>query len=154
MEPRTSRPAARLRAIKVLSDAGIPVRVMVAPLIPGLNDSHVPAVLQAASEAGATSAGWNLLRLPWSVHPVFRDWLRREQPSHVDRVEGLIQQTREGGMNSSKFGERLRGKGLFAEQIARTFKVFSKRTGLDRPMPTLDSSQFSPPCVDGQLRLF
>jgi len=155
LEPRTSTPQARLRAIRELSAAGVPVRVMTAPIIPGLNDSEIPALLAAASTAGARSANWTLLRLPLTVKPVFLDWLQRHRPLASDRITGLIRQMRDGELNSSKFGSRMRGQGIMAEQIAQTFNVFAKKYHLDRHLPPLDNSQFQPPRPrSGQLRLF
>jgi DNA repair photolyase len=155
MEPRTSRPAARLRAIEALTAASIPAAVMMAPLIPGLNDSEIPAVLAAASEAGAVTAGYVLLRLPLAVSPIFSDWLRKTQPTRAPRVEGLIRSTRAGKLNSSEFGERMKGTGAIAEQIGKTFRLFARKYGLDQGMPELDFTQFRPPVAkSGQLRLF
>jgi DNA repair photolyase len=155
MEPRTSRPAARLRAIRELAAAGVPVRAMLAPLIPGLNDHEVPALMQAVREAGATSAGYTILRLPLAVAPVFRDWLARTQPTAAARIEGLIRGTRAGKLNASEFGERMRGTGIVAEQIERSFRVFARKYQLDQRLPELDSSQFIPPADRaGQRRLF
>lgn len=108
MEPRTSTPTVRLRAVKQLAEAKIPVGVMVAPIIPALTDSEIPAVLAAAKEAGAMAAGMVLLRLPLSVEPVFLDWLQTTQPESYSRVEQRIRATRDGNLNSSKWGERMR----------------------------------------------
>jgi DNA repair photolyase len=155
MEPRTSRPAARLRAITALTAAGVPASAMVAPIIPGLNDSEIPALLAAVAAAGAIKAGYTLVRLPLAVAPVFTDWLARTQPTRAARVEALIRGTRGGKLNSSQFGERMRGAGLIAEQIEQTFRLFARKHNLDRPMPDLDYSQFRPPVArSGQLRLF
>jgi len=155
MEPRTSIPAARLRAIRSLSDAGVSVRVMVAPIIPGLNDSEIPAILQAAKEAGASAAGHTLLRLPLSVRPVFLEWLERSQPLKAEKVKSLVRQTRGGKLSSSEWGARLRGTGQVAEQIHQMFRVFQQKLGLDRPLPPLDYSRFRPPEEQtNQLRLF
>lgn len=155
MEPRTSRPAARLRAVEALTAAGVPAAVMLAPLIPGLNDSEIPALLAAAAQAGAITAGYVLLRLPLAVSPIFSDWLLRTQPTRAGRVEAMIRSTRAGNLNSSNFGERMKGTGLIAEQIAKTFRLFARKHGLDRRMPALDFTQFRPPASkSGQLRLF
>lgn len=155
MEPRTSIPAARLRAMRELSAAGVPVRVMTAPIIPGLNDSEIPALLEAAKEAGATSASYTLLRLPLSVEPVFREWLERTQPLKRERIENLIRQTRRGKLNESEFRTRMRGDGEIAGQIAKVFQVFARKHGLDGRPPALDCSQFQPPrSSSGQMRLF
>ncbi len=154
MEPRTSIPAARLRAIATLAAAGVPVRVMVAPIIPGLNEMEIPAVLDAARQAGATDARYTLLRLPLSVAPVFREWLARERPALKDKVEGLIRQTREGQLNRSEFGQRMRGSGPMAEQIRNLFRVFRRRHGFT-DLPAYATQHFRAPMGnDGQMRLF
>jgi len=156
LEPRSSRPEARLRAIRELSTAGVPVRVMVAPIIPGLTDSETPAILQAAREAGARFASYTLVRLPWAVKPVFQEWLDRTQSEAVrDKVSSLILHTRDGKWNDANFGSRMRGEGAIAEQIKTTFQVFSKKLGFERGGAGLDASQFRRPVGrDGQLRLF
>ncbi len=145
LEPRTSSPAARLRAMQELSDAGVPVTVMTAPVIPGLNDSELPALLDAAREHGATYAGYVLLRLPLTVKPVFLDWLARNVPGQRTKIEGLIQQTRDGGHNQSQFGQRMRGTGAMAEHLSNTFKVFARKNHLQLKTPPLDCSQFQVP---------
>jgi DNA repair photolyase len=154
MEPRTSIPAARLRAIETLSQAGIPVRVMVAPIIPGLNDSEIPAILEAARKAGAGAAGHVLLRLPLTVRPVFLEWLERTQALRAEKVKSLIRGTRGGRLNSARWGERMSGAGELAEQINRVFEVFAKKLGLDGKLTPLDFSNFQAPRDGGQLRLF
>lgn len=155
MEPRTSIPSARLRAIQMLSQAGVPTRVMVAPIIPGLNDSEIPNVLEAAKSAGALSASSILLRLPLTVEPVFREWLSRTQPLKVQKVEALIRETREGRLSNAEWGKRMVGSGPIAEQIRSLFRVFIQKFELDRPLPPLDFSQFRPATPQsGQLRLF
>ncbi|MEZ6131430.1 MAG: PA0069 family radical SAM protein [Planctomycetaceae bacterium] len=155
MEPGTSIPAARLRAIAALASAGVPVGVMVAPVIPGLNDSEIPAILKAASDSGAKAAGYILLRLPLTVEPVFREWLQRTQPTRADRVLGRIQETRDGAFNSSAWGQRMTGTGAIADQIRTMFRLFRKRFRMDKGLPPHDCSQFRPPNSQcGQLRLF
>ncbi|MBI3468434.1 MAG: PA0069 family radical SAM protein [Planctomycetes bacterium] len=155
LEPRTSPPANRLRAVRTLADAGVPARVMVAPVIPGLNDEELPAILAAAAEAGAQGAGYVLLRLPHAVRPVFQDWLARNRPEKQGRVESLIRSTRGGKLNSAAFGKRMRGQGSYAEQISQTFRVFAHQHGLNGPLPELDATQFRPPRpASGQLPLF
>lgn len=155
MEPRTSTPAARLRAISALSQADIPVNAMVAPIIPGLNDSEIPAILKAVSDAGGQGAGMTILRLPHSVLPVFQDWLERTQPHLKDKIESRLRACRNGQLNSFSYGERMRGTGNIAAQIRQTFQVFRKRYGLDGEWPPLDFSRFRPPRpTNGQLRLF
>lgn len=155
MEPRTSTPWARLRAIVELSQAGVPTRAMIAPIIPGLNDSEIPRLLQAAAGAGAAGASYILLRLPLTVRPVFFEWLQRTRPASLKRIEGLIRSTRDGKLNDSRFGRRMRGAGTVAEQIKKTFRVFSRKYGLDAELPSLDTTNFRPPPEpSGQLRLF
>ncbi|MEO8496117.1 MAG: PA0069 family radical SAM protein, partial [Planctomycetota bacterium] len=155
MEPRTSIPTARLRAIEMLAEAGVPVGVMVAPIIPGLNDSEVPSILAAAKAAGAMTAGFVLLRLPLTVEPVFKEWLERTQPLKAERVLGRIRETRGGKLNSSAFGERMVGSGEIAEQIKQMFRMFKRKHGLDSKLPPHDCSLFVPPVPkSGQLRLF
>ena len=155
MEPRTSTPQAKLRTIRQLTDAGIPTSVMVSPIIPGLNDSELPAVLEAAAAAGARSARYIMLRLPLTVRPVFMEWLERTQPLKKDRIESRIRSTREGELNSSDFENRMRGTGEFADQIKQTFRVFSKKFQLDKELPPLATTHFRRPVPSsGQLRLF
>ncbi len=155
MEPRTSVPAARLRAIRELSAAGIPTQVMVAPVIPGLNDHELASVLSAAYDAGARRAGYVLLRLPLTVAPVFLEWLERTQPLRAERVRERIRATREGELNQAQFGARMRGTGVLAAQIQQSFQIFAKKIGFEKPAAPLDSSHFRPPrSPDGQLRLF
>lgn len=154
LEPRTSTPAARLRAIRELTDAGIPVRVMTAPIVPGLNDSEIPQLLEAAADAGAVSAGHVLLRLPLSVEPVFRLWLAKEEPAKQAKVEAAVRGTRDGKMYVSDWGQRQSGTGFRAEQIAQTFRVFAKKHGLDDAMPAVRTDLFVRPNLNGQLSLF
>jgi DNA repair photolyase len=155
MEPRTATPEARLRAIRELSAAGVPVGVMAAPIIPGLNDQEIPAILEAARDAGAQTASYLLLRLPWAVRPIFEDWLKRSYPDRAERVLALIRSTRDGRMNDTAWGRRMRGQGPYAEQISQTVKVFKQKLGLNRSLPPLDTGKFTPPQpASGQLRLF
>ncbi len=155
MEPRTSVPQARFRAVKMLAEAGVPVGVMTAPIIPGLNDSELPALLEAAGQAGAITAGYTLLRLPLTVEPVFKEWLERTQPDRADKILGLVRQTRHGKLSNSTFGERMVGDGPIATQINHLFQVFRKKYGLNGKFPPLDCSAFRPPLPKtGQLRLF
>ena len=145
MEPRTSSPRDRLRTVEKLAKAGVPVGVLVAPIVPGLNDHEIPAALKAAYEAGASFASPILLRLPHGVKELFVDWLNREYPTKADRVESRIRETRKGELDSAVFGERMRGTGIFADQIHRMFKVNAKRYGLDKSMVPLDTSIFRRP---------
>lgn len=157
MEPRTSSPAGRLKAIKTLRAAGVPAGVMVAPVIPGLNDSEIPAVLKSAREAGATSASYILLRLPLTVRPVFLEWLKRTQPNRASRVESLIRSTRDGELNDSNFGSRMRGSGEIADQIRQTFRLFARKYELDRQpdrVGVVAANRKSQAPSSEQLRLF
>ena len=136
MEPRTSCPVARLRAMKLLADAGIPVRVLVSPIIPGLNENEIPAILAASKEAGATGAGYALLRLPLTVGPVFWEWLERTYPNRFQRVRSRIQQARGGRFNDSEFGTRMSGTGEISRRIAEFFCLFPKEAWSGRqPTP-------------------
>jgi len=152
LEPATSAPAARLQAVRDLSAAGIPVHIMVAPVIPGLNDSEIPAMLEAAAEAGARSASHILLRLPYSVKDIFADWLKHCKPTHAAKILSRLMAARDGKLNNTEFGKRMRGSGPMAEQIAGLFKVSARRFGIDQKLSALATEHFRAP--DGQGRLF
>jgi DNA repair photolyase len=155
MEPRANTPAARLAAVRALREAGVPVRVLVAPVIPGLTDSEIPAILAAAREAGAQAAAYTMLRLPLTVAPVFLEWLRRVRPALAGRVEGRVRDVRGGRLNDPEFGSRMCGTGEVARQIGALFRVFARRYGLDGGLPPYDCSRFRPPRPrSGQLWLF
>lgn len=155
MEPRTSIPTARLRAIKMLTDAGVPTGVLVAPLIPGLNDHETAQILAASKQAGALVAGYILLRLPLTVAPVFEEWVRCVRADTADKILGRIRQTRDGKLNSSEWGTRMVGSGKIADQIRSMFQVFRHQQGLDSAMPSLDCSRFrAPDNPSGQMSLF
>ncbi len=155
MDPRTSTPAARLRAMEKLSAAGVPTFAMVAPVIPGLNDAEIPAILQAARNAGAESAAYVLLRLPYAVVEVFYDWLDRHVPDQAARVRARIQDTRGGKSYDGRYGHRMRGTGIIAEQIGETFRVFARKFELDNKLEPLDTSKFQAPQMHSdQMRLF
>ncbi len=132
MEPRASSPRERLETVRTLSAAGIPTSVMVAPIIPALNESEVPAILAAAAEAGARDAGYVLLRLPHQIKALFEEWLERHFPERAAKVLNAIRETRGGELYRAEFFERQRGTGVRAEQIAATFAVFKRRSGLGR----------------------
>lgn len=155
MEPRTSSPAAKLRALEKLAAAGVRTHVLVAPVIPGLTDHEIPGILQAARDAGAVSASYILLRLPLTVEPVFLEWLARAQPDKKAKVESRIRATRGGKMYEGTFGVRMKGRGEIAEQIRKTFKLFAHRHGLDKKHEGLDATQFRRPVTSsGQGWLF
>lgn len=152
LEPRTSAPQARLKAVELLSKSGIPVTVNVAPIIPGLNDHEVPNILKASAEHGATGAGFALLRLPHSVKNIFSDWLEREYPEKKRKVLNAISDVRDGQLYNPEFGTRMQGTGKRAAQIAHTFRLFSKKYGLDRTRSQLRTDLFQRP--GDQLSLF
>ena len=155
MEPRTSIPSARLQAIRLLAEANVPVGAMVSPVIPGLNDSEIPAILEAVKVAGAQTASYILLRLPLTVETVFKEWLNRTQASKSARILSRIRDTRDGRLNDSTFGDRMKGTGNVAEQIDQIFQVFRRKHGLDRKLPPQNCQSFQPPIPkSGQLRLF
>jgi DNA repair photolyase len=154
MEPRAARPARRLDAIRALAAGGVPVGVLLGPVIPGLTDAEIPQLLDAAAAAGACTAGWTLLRLPPPVDALFQGWLAEHYPERAKRVENRIRDTRAGALSDSRFGRRHRGQGEYAAQIAQLFDVSARRTGLDRPMPELSSAAFRRSSRDGQLRLW
>lgn len=152
LEPATSAPAARLQTVKELSAAGIPVHILVAPVIPGLNDSEIPAILEAAADAGACSSSHILIRLPYSVKTIFADWLSQHKSSQAEKVLTRISNTRHGKLNDAEFGRRMRGSGPMAEQIAALFKVSARRCQIDQQPTKLSVDQFRAP--DRQGRLF
>jgi DNA repair photolyase len=158
MEPRAPSPRRRLSVIAALVAAGIPTAVMVAPLIPALSDHELEAILGAAREAGAGSAGYILLRLPHEVKPLFRAWLESHQPGRAEHVFSLMRQMHGGKEYDSAFGTRQRGSGPMAEIIAQRFRGAVRRLGLDTPSPPLDLSAFRPPSKPGiatpQMSLF
>jgi DNA repair photolyase len=154
MEPRTSAPARRLLAIKRLTEAGIPVNVNVAPVIPFLTDSELEPILEAAAEAGAVSAGYVLVRLPWEVKPIFKEWLERHFPLKAEHVMSRIRDMRDGRENDPEFGSRMVGKGTLAELLSQRFRKAVKRYGLDKDIHDLDCSLFVPPSRHGQGSLF
>ena len=156
LEPRAAAPPRRLQAMRALADAGVPVGVLVAPVIPQLNDRDLEAILEAAAAHGATSAGWILVRLPLEVAPLFRAWLDEHYPLRATHVMSLIQQLRGGRDNDPNFGSRMRGSGTFAELIARRFDLATKRLGLnDHRTAPLDITRFRPPRAnEAQRELF
>lgn len=145
LEPRTSRPMARLRAIKELSDAGIPTGVNVAPCIPGLTDHEMPNILKAAKDAGATAAGYTPVRLPLAVTPLFSAWLEEHRPLRKEKVLENIRNMREGKLNDASFGSRMRGKGAIAENMRQMFELTTRKLGLNQREYHLDSSHFCRP---------
>ena len=155
MEPRASTPAKRLEAISRLTEAGVPVGVGFAPVIPGLNDHELEAVLEAAAKAGAVRAMYVTLRLPLEIKDLFREWLADARPDRAVRVMSLIRQTRGGRDYDPDWSQRMKGTGPVADLIATRFKAAVKRYGLDRADPPLDLSQFRvPPAFRPQTDMF
>ena len=145
LEPRASAPRARLAAIRTLTDAGVPVGVNVAPVIPGLNDHEIPAILRAAADAGAVRAAYTVVRLPYAVKDLFSAWLDRHAPAAKHKVLTAIASCRDGGLNDPRFGSRMRGEGPVAQMIADQFRLHRERVGLDRDWPELSTAAFRPP---------
>jgi DNA repair photolyase len=142
MEPRAAAPERRLQAISALAAAGVPVGVMIAPVIPGLNDHEIPAILERAAAAGARSASWVMVRLASPLEQLFVDWLEKHFPDRVARVLGRIRECRGGLLNDTRFRLRQRGTGQYAEQIRSLFMLAARRRRLDRPLPPLNVSAF------------
>jgi DNA repair photolyase len=154
MEPRASTPAKRLEAIRVLNEAGVPAGVMFAPVIPALNDEELEAVLAAAKDVGAVSAGYVLLRLPLEIKDLFREWLETNVPGRARHVMSLVRQMRGGKDYDSNWHTRMKGTGPYAELIARRFHMAVKRLGLNRGQHTLVLNRFKrPPHLGEQLAL-
>ncbi len=155
MEPRAATPEKRLEAIGKLSDAGIPVGVMVAPIIPGLNDHEIESILEAAYAAGAREAGYVLMRLPLELKEIFREWLATEFPDRAQRVLSLLQSMHGGKDYVADFGLRQRGRGPYADQIAKRFRLALKRLGLNIDRQDLRCDLFQAPVLAGQqMQLF
>jgi DNA repair photolyase len=152
LEPRTSPPAARLATIAALAKAGVPVGALIAPVIPGLTDHEIPALIAAAAEAGAKYLAHTVLRLPYAVAPLFEEWLSRHVPEKKEKVLQRIRALRGGKLNNSEFGIRMRGEGIFAEQIERLFEVSCRKSGLSERGPELSTESFRRP-AGSQLEL-
>jgi DNA repair photolyase len=150
MEPRASTPTKRLEAIRQLSDAGIPASVMVAPIVPGLTDSEIEKILDAARAAGAQDAGYVLLRLPLEVSPIFKDWLLRHYPDRYRHVMSLVRSMRDGKDYDSEWGKRMRGTGPYAWQIGRRFEIAARRLGLNTERMKLRTDLFQAPKKHGE----
>ena len=153
MEPRASHPLRRLAAIEMLSQAGVPTGVLVAPVIPGLTDHEVPSIITAAVQAGARAAGYVTLRLPHGVGPLFEQWLIQHFPDRKDKVLHRIRAIRGGQLNDPRFSSRMRGEGIFAEQIAALFALACRKAGIDGRGSALSTAAFRMPS-NSQLPLF
>jgi DNA repair photolyase len=155
LEPRASSPAGRLRTIRELTAAKIPVSVNIAPIIPGLTDVELPQILGAVADAGARKASWVLLRLPYQIKDLFLDWLKRcVHPDRARKVESLIRQASGGKLYRASSPHRHHGRGAHAEQIAKTFDVFTRKYGLNRDIRPLSTAHFRRPQLHGQMPLF
>ena len=152
LEPRASMPTRRLAAIRKLTEAGIPVRVLMAPVIPGLTDHEMPALLKACADAGARDAEFIPLRLPLALAPLFEDWLDRNVPGSKDKVLGRIRDMRGGKLYDSRWGQRMTGEGFYAEQMRTLFRVAHLRAAFPCNIPTLSTAAFKVP--SDQLDLF
>lgn len=153
MEPRASHPTRRLAAIEALSQAGVPTGVLVAPVIPGLTDHELPSIIAAAAQAGARSASYVTVRLPHGVGPLFEEWLSQHFPARKDKVLSRIRAIRGGKLNDPRFSSRMRGEGIFAEQIEALFALACRKAGIDGRGPTLSTAAFRIP-ANAQLSLF
>jgi len=155
MEPRAATPARRLAAIRALAEAGVPVGVMAAPIIPAMTDHELEAILEAARDAGACSAGFVMLRLPYEIKDLWMDWLEVHAPLKKKRVLELIRGMRKGKLNDGEFGSRFRPTGGYAGMIRQRFMIAARRLGLEREGKPLDCSRFKRPTLPGQqLTLF
>lgn len=153
MEPRASQPKLRLKAIQELSENGIPVIAMVAPVIPGLTDHEIIKIVQEAVDAGAKQAGHVMLRLPFAVAELFQDWLGQHFPEKKNKILNRIKSVRNGKLNSPEFHERMRGEGIFAEQVESLFKIACRKAGIEGKRIHLSNTAFRRP-DDTQLKLF
>jgi DNA repair photolyase len=151
MEPRTSSPELRLDAVRTLSQAGVPVGVMVAPVVPGITDHEMPKILEAAREAGAKWAGFVVLRLPWAVAPLFERWLEEHFPDRKEKVLNRVRDLRGGKLYDPKWGVRGRGEGIFAEQIAALFEVACRKHHLNEEDRELSTEHFRRRLAQGSL---
>ncbi|MFL5336287.1 MAG: PA0069 family radical SAM protein [Geminicoccaceae bacterium] len=154
LEPRAAAPHRRLEAIRTLAAAGITTGVMVAPIIPALTDHEIEPILAAAADAGAVSAGFVLVRLPYEVKELMAAWLDAHFPGRATHVLSLIRQCRDGRLNDPEFGSRMRGSGVFAQLITDRFRTASRRHGFDRRQMPQRTDLFRPPRLDGQFDLF
>ena len=155
LEPRAPAPGRRLATIRTLTAAGVPVRIMTSPVIPGLTDPELEAILQAGARAGADAASWIMLRLPREVSPIFQEWLALHYPDRADRVMSHVRTMHGGRDYEAQWGRRMRGTGPYAQLIAQRFKTAARRLNLDCRPPALRCDLFRPPLQAGdQLSLF
>jgi DNA repair photolyase len=154
MEPRVPSPARRLRIIRTLVDARVPVRIMTSPIVPGLTDHEIESLLQAGKDAGADTASWIMLRLPREVSPLWQEWLAEHYPGRAAKVMARLREMHGGRDYDSRWGHRMRGEGRYAEMIAQRFTNAARRLGLDTIPPPLRCDLFEvPPQAGDQMRL-
>lgn len=153
MEPRTSRPYLRLKAIEELTESGIPVMVLVAPVIPGLTDHEIPEIIRSTADAGAIRAAYVMLRLPYAVSDLFIEWIEEHYPNRKNKILNRIKSVRKGKLNSAEFGKRMTGEGIFAEQVKDIFNMSCKKFGFSNKRILLSTDHFRNP-DDKQQKLF
>lgn len=154
MEPRASQPTMRLRAVEEIAKHNIPVGIMIGPVLPGLTDHEIPAILKAAADAGAQRAHYTMLRLPYGVKDLFQTWLADHYPDRAEKVLSHVRDVRAGNLNSAEFGTRMRGTGPYADNIAAIFKLYKNKYGLNKHIPPLSTAHFRRNARDAQLSLF
>lgn len=154
MEPRASTPSLRLKAVEALAARGVPVGIMMGPVVPGLTEHEIPAILKAAAEAGARSAHYTMLRLPYGVKDLFEAWAREHFPDRADKMLNRVRSMRGGKLYDAAFGTRMRGTGLHADHIAQMFALYKKQYGLNRGAALSVAGFRVPEEANGQMRLF
>jgi DNA repair photolyase len=154
LEPRAAAPHRRLQTVRALADAGVPVGVNVAPIIPFLNEPEIERLIEAAAEAGAASIHYTVLRLPWEVNPLFQQWLDQHVPDRAARIMARVRDLRGGADYKAEFGQRMKGEGLWAQLIAQRVDKACARAGVLRRAPPLDTTAFRPPGDERQAELF
>lgn len=153
MEPRASTPPLRLRAIEMLSKAGVHVNVLIGPVVPGLTEHEIPAILKSAADAGAKSAGYTMLRLPYGVKDLFQTWVHEHYPERAEKILNRIRAIRDGKLNDGEFGTRMRGEGFYADQVWQLFNMYRQKYGLTK-RAMLSTAHFNGRARDPQLQLF
>ena len=154
MEPRTSQPSYRLKAIELLSENAIPTMVLVAPVIPGLTDHEIPRIVQSAVDAGAKKAGYIMLRLPHGLGGLFQNWLEKHYPLRKNKILNRILSVRGGKLNSSEFFDRMKGGGVYADQVRRVFEIACRKSGIEGNKLELSVQHFRRAETSEQLALF
>jgi DNA repair photolyase len=154
LEPRATAPAKRLAALGALVEAGVPAHVSIAPIIPAITDEFMERILECAAALGVRSASWIMLRLPYEVAPLFREWLERHYPERAGKVMAIVQDIRGGRDNDPDFFTRMKPKGVWPDLFRKRFRIACRRLDMNSVKIDLDSSQFRPPDTGGQLSLF